>query len=217
MSRARVTSIVEVAPAVFDVQLAPRPFTFEPGQYVSIRIPDTREHRSYSIASSPDRRDGFGLLVRASGGSGSRFLASLTVGEELELDGPSGDFRLAPGFQTSVFGATGVGIAPLFPMMEALLARPGEGRVLLLWGLANARDAFWRERLAALAQDPRFAYRIVIVDDGDGFVTQPLVDTALELVAPTYYLCGNGQMMKDVVHGLVASGIDRAQIRTDLF
>src|SRR5262245_29962942 len=116
-NRARVAAIEEIAPHVFEVDvamIAPRHFVFSPGQYVSVRIAATNEHRSYSIASPPKRDDGFVLLVRRKTGVGSQFLASLEVGAEIEFDGPRGEFGLVGRPGDAVFGATGVGVAPLF-------------------------------------------------------------------------------------------------------
>ena len=43
-----------------------------------------------------------------------------------------------------------------------------------------------------------------------------VLSATARLPAATYYLCGNGQMVRDVIDGLVAAGVDRAQqIRTD--
>ncbi len=213
VKRARISSIAEVAPNVFEVHAAlEEPFAFEPGQYVAVHIPATKQHRHYSIASAPGAHE-LVLLVRRSG-TGSTFLASLDVGAPVEFEGPRGEFRLAPATGDAVFGATGVGVSPLFPMMESLLAQPATGRVMLFWGLPTAADQFWRERLARLAADPRFSSRIVL--ESEGFVTQPIIATATVLRDPTYYICGNRQMVADVVDRLVALGVDRGErIRTD--
>ena len=219
--RARIASIDEIAPNVFEVHahmVEPIELDHEPGQSISICIPSTDEQRSYSLASRPGRRGGFALLVRRIGGVGSQFMAGLAVGTEVEFHGPRGEFRLAPGPGDAVFGATGVGASALFPMMTSLLARPGTSRVLFFWGLMNREDVFWHDWLAELARDPRFSARIVLTGAGEGFVTQPIIDTATALTLPTYYLCGNGQMVRDVIDGLTARGIDRErQIRTDWY
>lgn len=194
----------------------PSRIAYEPGQHVAVRIGASGERRRYSIASPPGQTDGLVLLVRRIAGAGSQFLAGLRAGAPLEFDGPSGDFRIAPGPGDALFGATGVGVSALVPMMESLLARPETGRVRFFWGLMNERDRFWGERIGRLREDPRFEGRLVFADAGEGFVTQPILEAAAALHAPTYYLCGHGQMVKDVVEGLVARGIDRErQIRTD--
>ena len=220
-SRARISSITEIAPNVFELHaqmVEPTRLYYEVGQALSIRIAGTREHRSYSIASPPGLSDGFVLLVRRIGGIGSQFLAGLEVGAIMEFDGPRGEFRLAPGPGDAVFGATGVGVSALVPMMESLLSRPGSGRVLLFWGLMSSEDQFWADRMSRMRADPRFSSRVVLTGAGEGFVTQPIIETAGVLTTPTYYLCGNGQMVRDVVDGLTARGIDRdRQIRTDWY
>lgn len=197
--------------------LEPAHIAFEPGQALSIRIAATNEQRSYSIASRPGRTDGFALLVRKIGGIGSQFVAALHVGATLEFEGPHGDFRIADHPGDAVFGATGVGASALFPMMESLLARPEPHQVRFFWGLVDPEDQFWADRLAQLAREPRFASRIVLAGTGEGFVTKPIVDTATTLTNPIYYLCGNSMMVREAIDGLLASGIDRTNIRTDWY
>ena len=161
-NRARVSSIREVAPNVFEVHAAmvdPVQIAYEPGQYISVHIAGANEHRSYSLASPAGTTDRVVLLVRRMGGVGSQFLADLAIGHTLEFDGPRGDFRLAPGAHDGVFGATGVGVSALFPMMEMLLARPGVRRVMFFWGLMTASFQFWADRLAQLEREPRFSSR----------------------------------------------------------
>lgn len=222
MNRGRIRSIEEIAPNVFDLEVTlvePARLEYEPGQAVSVRIPGTDEYRSYSIAGLHGG-DTLQLLVRRIGGVGSQFLASLVIGAPIEFNGPQGEFRLAPGPGDAVFGATGVGASALFPMMEALARRPNTGRIVFCWGLMQREDSFWDARLAALAEAApgRFDARLVFTGAGDGFVTEPIIETARTLTTPTYYLCGNGQMVRDVIDGLTRLGIDRdRQIRTDWY
>jgi len=219
--RARVSAIDEIAPNVFEIHASmvePAHLPHTAGQSVTIRIASNGEQRSYSLACPPGQTNTLVLLVRRVGGVGSQFLASLAVGAEIELEGPNGEFRLADAGGTLVFGATGVGVSALFPMMETALARPDVTRVLFFWGLMNPEDVFWQERLSRLHEDPRFASHIVLSGAGQGFVTQPIIDTAVEHTGATYYLCGNGQMVRDVIYGLTQRGVDRErQIRTDWY
>lgn len=219
--RARVSAIDEIAPNVFEIHarmVEPTSLPHTPGQSVTIRIPESREQRTYSLACPPGQTETLVLLVRRVGGVGSQFLATLAVGHEIELEGPNGEFRLADTASTSVFGATGVGVSALFPMMETALARPDGGRVLFFWGLMSSEDVFWQDRLARLESNPRFSSKIILSGAGQGFVTQPIIDTAVEHPGATYYLCGNGQMVRDVIYGLTERGVDRErQIRTDWY
>jgi CDP-4-dehydro-6-deoxyglucose reductase, E3 len=212
-----VRAVAPLVAGVVEVDLVaiePPTIAAVPGQYVSLILPGG-ERRSYSIASPPARRDGVTLLVRQRGRGAS--VAGLSPGTRLPYDGPRGDFRLAPRHPGDlVFVATGVGAAAVFPMMEEAVGRDEPGRILLFWGLERPEEAFWQDRLAALAASARVDARLVFASEG--FVTAPVVAAAAGLAAPTFYLCGHTQMVRDVIDSLVAAGVDRArQIRTDAY
>ena len=51
-----------------------------------------------------------------------------------------------------------------------------------------------------------------------GRIDQPIFDLLSSLQRPTFYLCGNGAMIRDVKAGLVERGVDRKrQIRVEAF
>jgi ferredoxin-NADP reductase len=209
------------------------PLTFRPGQFMSVRVGEQDGDpilRSYSIASSPGTRDFSLILKLVEGGVGSDRFARLSVGDRLKMTGPMGFFVNELLHQGDVvFGATGVGITPVLPMLRELLARPNEtGRVHLFWGNRDAADLFWLDEFDALAAaHPRFTYRLFI-SQGDpaaaprtaerGRVTGRLLEIATSLARPTVYLVGNGHMIRDIKGELVARGFDRKrQIRSEQF
>ena len=125
-----------------------------------------------------------------------------------------------------MFGATGVGIAPVLPMLHEVLAREETGRVHLLWGSRHERELFWLSELESLrSAHARFSYRLFVsalvetaVDAERGRISAPLLELAPTLEQPTFYLVGSGAMVKEVKSGLVALGFDRKrQIRNEVF
>src|SRR5688500_5190861 len=69
--RANVTGTEPLAEGVTQVTIAfERPFTFAPGQYVSVHFGDGVS-RAYCIASAPQRPQAVQLCVRIAGGAGS--------------------------------------------------------------------------------------------------------------------------------------------------
>jgi CDP-4-dehydro-6-deoxyglucose reductase, E3 len=200
------------------------------GQFVSLRCGTTAEGepllRSYSIASSPGSGVVTLIIKLIEGGAASTWLSRLGAGDRVQFTGPMGFFVLElahPG--DAVFAATGVGIAPVLPMVRETLARAETGRVLLRWGCRHEGDLFWQEELAALAAA---APRLDVVT----YVSQPaatwtgargrinpeIVASAPSLARPTFYLVGNGAMIRELKTQLVALGVDRKrQIRTEAF
>jgi ferredoxin-NADP reductase/MOSC domain-containing protein YiiM/ferredoxin len=132
----------------------PRP---RPGQFVTIRLPDTVQPttlRSYSLSSAPDdpayrisvKRDGRGLA--------SRWLHEhLTVGTTLEVAAPRGDFTLdgsgSSGSDPIVLVSAGIGVTPVLAMLHDLAAHRSTRPV---WWLHSTRDAGQRVFAAEIAE-----------------------------------------------------------------
>lgn len=203
---------------------------FRGGQFVSLRIGDGfHPRRSYSISSSPARTGGFELLARSAGGAADPFLAQLAPGRELSFLGPMGFFLCAPRHPGDVvMGATGVGISALLSMAAELLARPDAehpGRIQLFWGLRHEADVALTERLDQLATSSggRFGYELYLSEPSSawtgnrGHITADLVATAGTMDAPTYYLCGNGVMIRDAARALVNRRVPPERIRHEVF
>jgi ferredoxin-NADP reductase len=208
----------------------PTPLAFRPGQFISLRVgEDADGHavlRSYSIASSPGH-PAIALVVKLiAGGAASGWFERLTVGQRVRFTGPMGFFVCDLQHAGDVvFGATSVGIAPVLPMLDELAGRQERGRILLFWGNRNPDDLFWQDELAERGRkNPRLEVRQMLSGGAPewtgarGRISGPLVDELVRLERPTFYLVGNGGMIRDVKAALVARGVDRKrQIRNEVF
>ncbi|MGH7253019.1 MAG: FAD-binding oxidoreductase, partial [Nitrospiraceae bacterium] len=102
--------------------LAPPDISFKAGQFVSFDVVHPTFNRPvtrpYSIASSPQQRDGITLLLNLiPGGPGSTYLFSLKEGDDTQFKGPTGAFYLRDdATRDLLFVATGTGIAPIRSM-----------------------------------------------------------------------------------------------------
>jgi ferredoxin-NADP reductase len=211
--------------------LRPRaPLPFRPGQFISLRVAEDDDGRavlrSYSLASPPGRAEFSVILKLVDGGVASRWFDVVAVGETVRFTGPMGFFVLELAHVGDVvFAATGVGIAPVLPMLEETLARDESGRVVLYWGNRSPDDLFWRAELEALAaRFPRFSYQLYISGDAPewtgerGRITGAVVRDLPSFTRPTFYLVGNGAMIRDLRGQLVEAGVDRKrQIRNEAF
>ena len=232
---ASVRAIERIADGVTAFSLAlddaDRALDWRPGQFVSIACGEDAEGnpllRSYSIASAPRNELGEILLIikLVPGGKASTWLAALSVGARVRFTGPMGFFvnDLAhPG--DVVYAATGVGVAPLLPMMRETLARTAEsGHVHFFWGVRHEADLFWSREVMSLA-GPRFSSTVHVSQPaGDwqgarGRITTPILELSSRLAQPTFYLCGSGAMITELKTRLVAAGVNRKkQIRTEAF
>lgn len=206
------------------------PLQFRPGQFLSVRVGVDSDGnpilRSYSIASPPGRDEIALILKLIKGGPGSEYFANLKLGERVHFTGPMGFFVLDfqhPG--DIVIGTTGVGIAPVLPMLEDLAARDEKGRIRLYWGNRHAEDLFWLDELAALQKRcSRLQVEIFLTGDAPswtgrrGRITRALLDELPTFDKPVFYLVGNGEMIREVKAELQKRGVDRKrQIRNEAF
>ncbi len=115
----------------------------EPGSHVRLMLPSGLE-RCYSLVNPPDEHDHLRVAVQLSAETrgGSREVLSLSTGDQLAASEPMCDFRLDPDADDHILIAGGIGITPLWSMVQRL-ERDG-----LPWQLHYA--AVSRERAAFL-------------------------------------------------------------------
>jgi propane monooxygenase reductase subunit len=222
-----------IADLVFAMQAPPR-LDFKAGQFVSIAVADTGDaagadpipRRSYSIASPSDAGDRLRFIIRViPEGTASVYLMSLPLGAEVSMTGPHGFFVLdAHHSGDVVFGATGTGIAAVMPMLRDLARRAERGRRHVYWGVRHEPDLFARDEVADLCAAASAELSLHLTapapgwSGGRGRITAAVLDKLPELEAPTFYLVGNGAMITELKHELVARGVNRkTQIRTESF
>jgi ferredoxin-NADP reductase len=231
-SRVHAATLVRVQPLaekVLELELGfPEPVQFRPGQFLSVRVGADSDGnpilRSYSIASSPGHQE-LRLIVKIiEGGTASSWLSERKAGDRIELTGPMGFFVVDLAHAGDVvFGATGVGIAPVLPMLDEVLARNERGKVRLYWGNRHVNELFWQEELEARkAAHPRFDFHLYITGQDwpgrRGRILGGIAGELPQLERPTFYLVGNGGMIRDVKAALIERGVDRKkQIRNEAF
>ena len=231
--RARLASARPVSPDVTDFRFAlesPATLEFLPGQFVTFAIGMDSHgqpiRRSYSLASSLHNRHEIRLLIKLlPDGPAHDFFATLAPGQNVDMTGPHGFFVLdAHHHGDVVFAATGTGLAPILPMLDELAQRQEPGRRYLFWGLRAARDLFLEQELRALCKAAQTDLHIYLSQPGptwaenNGRITEPVLTLLPGLTKPTFYLVGNGNMIRELKKRLMDAGINRKQhIRTEAF
>lgn len=205
----------------------PNEMSFEAGQYVSVKVSEKGERRSYSICSSPDIKHGFELIIDISpDGIGSRYFNSLEFGDTIEFLGPLGMFTLATNEreEATTFIASGSGIAPFRSMILELLQEEKDTRpIVLYWGLRHENILFWEDEFEELAENfPNFKFHPVISQSSEawplcrGRVTDCLRVHDL-LVDSGFYLCGSSQMITDASNLLLKRNVLADKIHHEKF
>lgn len=194
----RVLSRSWLTDDAFEIRFSRPPgLQFAPGQ--RLRFIRNEVERDYTPVSSP-QDEGIDFLVRSvKGGLFSSVLASGREGDIFRFTGPHGYFRFYPSERPPVFVATGTGVAPFVSM-----ARAGVKGFILLHGVRRFLDLYYDPlfRKSARLYVPCLS---TVKDPGEGAsggfagrVTEYL-DGHLPSGTYDFYLCGKGEMIRDVM------------------
>jgi ferredoxin-NADP reductase len=210
---------------------------FTAGQYITIEVTEMKadiatgvltphlKNRPYSIVSSPKERSEIRLCTNRVGqGPGSSRLHALKPGDKLEYCVPMSYFQIHEEDPSSLmFVATGTGIGPLKSMIQYLLQTGSTRPILLYWGLRNEADTYYQEELKAWSYAyPHFQYVTTLSQPSStwqglrGRVTEHI--RGMEKVDDlSVYLCGNGEMIREVRDILLSKGMDKKSIHFEKF
>lgn len=198
--RVRVRSMMRQTPQILTVVLeslerqALPPF--EPGAHIDLRL-GTGLARSYSIvghAGHPSRYE-IAVALDAQSRGGSRHVhEKLRVGDEIDISSPRNLFELAKNAPQSVLIAGGIGITPLWAMVQALEQR---GQPWTLCYAARSRThAAYLEEIESLAGQSPVGQLLTHFDDEAGGTPLDIASVLASAPADAHlYCCGPAPML----------------------
>lgn len=219
MFKGTITNIIDETAWVrrFFVKTDGGAFLFEPGQFVTVLLPDGVE-RSYSIAAAMNEGNGFELcIVLNRQGKATPQLWQLKPGDELFFRGPLGDFILRePAACDYAFVCTGTGVAPFRPMLQSLMNEGSERNLYLIFGARTEADLLYRREFEAWQQNhERFYYLPVLSrekwEGRRGYVHGVYEELFADKRDARFYVCGWQFMCKEARMRLKQMGYNRRQ------
>jgi benzoate/toluate 1,2-dioxygenase reductase component len=189
----------------------PSGFEFTAGQ--RIRLIHGGLERDYSLANAPDEAVLVLCIRRVAAGRFSTLLSSIPVGTGFTFSGPHGYFVFRASARSPVFVATGTGVAPFTAM-----ARSGVSAFTLLHGVRQAGDCYYASLFRTKAR--RYVVCLSEEDPSEagtfhGRVTDYMA-SRLEPDRYDFYLCGRGEMIRDVTW-LVDDRFPGSMVYTEIF
>ena len=233
----RVGSIVTETPSVKTFRLLPSsgdhflPFTFVPGQFLNVAfwIGGARMNRSYSISSSPTRREHVELTVRREPrGAVSRHVVDLLkIGDQIEVGGPVGRFTFTGTEADSVvLIAGGVGITPMMSITRYLTDLSWDGDIFLIYQCRTPTEFIFANEFPELQRVNRKLRVVVAMSRPEGtnweglrgHLTKDLfTETVPNLASRRIHLCGPPSMMESTKAILVELEVPADHLKTEAF
>lgn len=127
LQKAIVSAIRLEAKGILSIELQPKDgtgfATFDAGAYVDLHLPNHLV-RSYSLLNAPDEKNRYvmGVLHDIHSRGGSAYIHQvMRVGDELNISLPFNNFQLKEDANHTVLVAGGIGITPLYCMLNRLI------------------------------------------------------------------------------------------------
>ncbi|HEY5914138.1 MAG TPA: FAD-dependent oxidoreductase [Verrucomicrobiae bacterium] len=218
----------------FRFDLAEQRFSFQPGQFIRVGLPNPPHPdpkgnaRSFSIASAPS--DPFLLIAsRMTGSPFKTSLAEVPLGTPVSISGPVGSFTLAPNSHSPVaFFAGGIGITPFCSMIRNVRETDPARRLTLVYANRCREQAAFLEELEAWANDhANFHLLATMTQPGKsqkawngptGYVDDSFVRRYLpELPSGGCYVAGPPRFVDGVTRTLREAGVSEERLWTDEF
>lgn len=201
---------------------------FKAGQFCTMHVPAEPKNlmRAYSFASDERVSKEFRLVLKfVENGPASKYVWGFKGGETVNFTGPFGRilFREPPSPQI-VFLNTGSGITQHFSYLISKKEQYPNLKYRMLFGLRHETDIFYEKELNDLKKvltDFHFEY-VLSRPQGDwdgkrGYVQNFISEFDYKNVDTTFYLCGNGGMIKEVKQLLAENGFDKTKIFSEAF
>ncbi|MBT4936682.1 FAD-dependent oxidoreductase, partial [Candidatus Peregrinibacteria bacterium] len=128
-----------------------------PGQFALIGVNDNQEpplKRPFSIASSPLDSPQISFMIKHHHGRATNWLFDkIKEGEETELMIPMGHMTLQENEDEQLIIGTGIGIAPMFSLIDYLAAKNFPQKTRLVYGARHVKEIFYLEKLEKLSKE----------------------------------------------------------------
>lgn len=229
----RVIEIIDHTPTVRELIIqaeTPAEFNFKAGQFVMLHVPQGEAKpalRAYSIASDDRIKNGFRLLFKfVENGLASTFVWGLKGQEILNFTGPFGKVTFQePPTEQIVFLNTGTGLSQHICYLLSKKEQYPNLRYRMLFGVRTEKDMYYQPEMDALQKELKdFKFEFVLSRPSEswtgkkGYVQNFISEFDYKNIPTTFYLCGNGGMIKEVKHQLLeVDGFDKTKIWSEAF
>ncbi|OZJ03990.1 hypothetical protein BZG36_04035 [Bifiguratus adelaidae] len=212
-----IKHFIPLTPSVSSFKLTVRPesdiFTFLPGQWLDVSIPDVKQIGGFSLTSTPADLPDIELVIQKSENPPARWFhqgdgilgksVNVRVGGSFTFPAPSLSLER---FERWVFIAGGVGLNPIISMLSHLVTLPQCPPIHVLYA-SKAEQAYFIDRLETLSSQLPLHVNLYLTGKGDissslRSIRRQLTQgdlTPLVNERTLVYVCGPPKMTDEIV------------------
>ncbi len=214
--------------------------TYKAGQYLTIKIKVPGEKythiRHYSLSEAPGK-DYYRISVKREDehdtspeGIVSNYLhKTIQTGDPLPFSAPAGDFVLQHDDLPVVLISGGIGITPIFSMLQALVKDQVKQSITFIHSTRNSKTHAFQEDVKQLAVDHDNVTSLVCYNspteedkdsknfDKEGYIDLNFLKLNVATQNANFYLCGSLPFMDAIIKALQEWGVPKEHIHYESF
>jgi ferredoxin-NADP reductase len=212
---------------VFTLKLKPeKRIVFKAGQFclIYMKVNGNYEKRPFTISSSPyDETLDFTIKLH---GEFTNTLTKLKKNDEVIVEGPFGNFTIEDDEKNLFFIAGGIGITPFISMIRERIHSRKRQKITLIYAAKTKEDIVFKEELENIKEEWFKKLYVLsqekVEEEGylHGRINREIIEKFVntnEIKNTIFYLCGPIQMVKDMKEILINIGVDKNNIKFEIF
>ena len=229
--RSMNANIVDISHATHDIRVIRMALAFDeiydfsPGQYSSLKF-SGMPARDFSMANLPGRNElEFHIRQVANGKVSEHVLSNLTMGDDVQVEGPCGVSFLRESHTGPIIAIAGsTGLAPIKCIVESALKKGMKQGIYLYFGVRTQKDLYLVEELDDLSKSHSNLTFIPVISEPtennsyrSGLVADAVVSDFDDLDGCKSYIAGPPVMVEDAVQKFELLGMRREDCHADAF
>ncbi|HDT6566789.1 TPA: ferric reductase-like transmembrane domain-containing protein [Enterobacter cloacae] len=218
--QATVTQVRETASGILEVclQLAGgRNMCYQAGQFAFVDFGFKGEgHHPFTIASADQQELRF--TIKPLGDFTNRLGQLLQVGQDVQIEGPYGQFNFQSDKPCQIWVAGGIGIAPFIGKLEALAARGEKVQGVDFWYCVRSiSEGQYPENLSSLCEQTGVRLHRVVDEQRQWLTPEMIRQSVQDLLLASVWFCGPSGFAKALCSGLKPMGLSEADFHAEHF
>lgn len=205
------------------VELVPlgRKLNFNPGQFAYLKFINSivgREQHPFTIAASP-ANEKLRFAIKSLGDFTSE-VSELKKGDEVEIEGPYGEFDpLAVGKEKSqVWVAGGIGVTPFLGIMEYIRKEKGAlGPTWFFYCTNDANEAVFLDEINKTGGEVNALKVIPWYSNAKGRISVEGIEKSGAIMDSDFFICGPSAMNETLYEQLIKKGVQKPRIHMENF
>lgn len=203
---------------------APEGFSFQAGQFITLRIDKENESRlkSYSILNPPSKQGKVDLCIKlVEGGFASEILKKAKKDDIFQIKGPFGHFVFDEKDNNGecwLIGG-GTGVAPLYSMLMEHLVHHKVKKFVLVFSVKEKKDLFLHNEFQKLEKKyANFIYLPTLTrEKWEGATGRVQEHLPASLENKTFYICGLKELVMETKEHLIKKGVKAEHIKYERY